>query len=169
MPAMTSIPACWILATVAGMSGSPIYLDNRLAGAYAYGWPFGKDPVAWLQESTLHFNSLLLMIMLLWAQAGFAMEHARLQHGADEAQQQPRHGRQTGELTPRDHPPDSPGGDVEPLCRLSDGEQADAQDRPPRTAAADRADVSAETRRPPGPRPLGPPRRRRAAVPYGQD
>ena len=32
--------------TVAGMSGSPIYLDGRLAGAYAYGWPFGKDPVA---------------------------------------------------------------------------------------------------------------------------
>lgn len=31
---------------VAGMSGSPIYLDDRLAGAYAYGWPFGKDPVA---------------------------------------------------------------------------------------------------------------------------
>ncbi len=33
-------------ATVAGMSGSPIYLDDRLAGAYAYGWPFGKDPIA---------------------------------------------------------------------------------------------------------------------------
>jgi hypothetical protein len=32
--------------TVAGMSGSPIYLDDRLAGAYAYGWPFGLDPVA---------------------------------------------------------------------------------------------------------------------------
>jgi hypothetical protein len=32
--------------TVAGMSGSPIYIDGRLAGAYAYGWPFGKDPIA---------------------------------------------------------------------------------------------------------------------------
>ena len=30
---------------VAGMSGSPIYLDGRLAGAYAYGWSYGKDPV----------------------------------------------------------------------------------------------------------------------------
>ena len=30
---------------VGGMSGSPIYLDDRLAGAYAYGWPFGRDPV----------------------------------------------------------------------------------------------------------------------------
>ncbi|MGD8861284.1 MAG: SpoIVB peptidase S55 domain-containing protein [Myxococcales bacterium] len=31
---------------VGGMSGSPIYLDGRLAGAYAYGWLFGKEPVA---------------------------------------------------------------------------------------------------------------------------
>ncbi|NOY93315.1 MAG: hypothetical protein GXP55_19185 [Deltaproteobacteria bacterium] len=31
--------------TVGGMSGSPIYLDGRLAGAYAYGWPFGIEPV----------------------------------------------------------------------------------------------------------------------------
>ncbi|MFW2387143.1 MAG: SpoIVB peptidase S55 domain-containing protein [Polyangiales bacterium] len=30
---------------VAGMSGSPIYLDGRLAGAYAYGWTYGIDPV----------------------------------------------------------------------------------------------------------------------------
>lgn len=31
---------------VAGMSGSPVYLDGKLAGAYAYAWNFGKDPVA---------------------------------------------------------------------------------------------------------------------------
>lgn len=31
---------------VAGMSGSPIYLDGKLAGAYAYGWQFNQDPVA---------------------------------------------------------------------------------------------------------------------------
>lgn len=30
----------------AGMSGSPIYIDGKLAGALAYGWHFGKDPVA---------------------------------------------------------------------------------------------------------------------------
>ena len=30
---------------VAGMSGSPIYLEGRLAGAYAYGWSYGSDPV----------------------------------------------------------------------------------------------------------------------------
>jgi len=32
--------------SVAGMSGSPIYLDDRLIGAYAYGWSYGKDPIA---------------------------------------------------------------------------------------------------------------------------
>jgi SpoIVB peptidase S55 len=32
--------------SVAGMSGSPIYIEDRLVGAYAYGWSFGKDPIA---------------------------------------------------------------------------------------------------------------------------
>src|SRR5689334_3612772 len=32
--------------TVAGMSGSPIYLNEKLIGAYAYGWTFGKEPIA---------------------------------------------------------------------------------------------------------------------------
>ncbi|HUT77189.1 MAG TPA: hypothetical protein VM285_05860 [Polyangia bacterium] len=31
---------------IGGMSGSPIYLEGRLAGALAYGWQFGKEPVA---------------------------------------------------------------------------------------------------------------------------
>jgi len=31
---------------VGGMSGSPIYIDGKLAGAYAYGWPFGTEPIA---------------------------------------------------------------------------------------------------------------------------
>lgn len=30
----------------AGMSGSPIYLEGKLAGALAYGWSFAKDPIA---------------------------------------------------------------------------------------------------------------------------
>ncbi|MDZ4696399.1 MAG: SpoIVB peptidase S55 domain-containing protein [Deltaproteobacteria bacterium] len=30
----------------AGMSGSPIYLQDRLAGALAYAWTFAKDPMA---------------------------------------------------------------------------------------------------------------------------
>jgi hypothetical protein len=39
-PILTEAP------TVGGMSGSPIYLEDRLVGAYAYGWPFGRHPVA---------------------------------------------------------------------------------------------------------------------------
>ncbi|MCF6158332.1 MAG: hypothetical protein E3K32_07135 [wastewater metagenome] len=31
---------------VAGMSGSPIYIDNRLVGALAYGWTFTKEAIA---------------------------------------------------------------------------------------------------------------------------
>src|SRR6266480_6556429 len=39
---------------VAGMSGSPVFLKDeegreRLAGAFAYGWPMGKDPVGGVQ------------------------------------------------------------------------------------------------------------------------
>ncbi|MEE8277387.1 MAG: SpoIVB peptidase S55 domain-containing protein, partial [Thermoanaerobaculia bacterium] len=31
---------------IAGMSGSPIYLDDRLAGAMAYSWPFSQEAIA---------------------------------------------------------------------------------------------------------------------------
>jgi alpha-glucoside transport system permease protein len=34
---------------------------------------FGADPVPWLQQSQFHINSMLLMVMLLWAQIGFGM------------------------------------------------------------------------------------------------
>ena len=34
---------------------------------------FGGSPVAWLQQSQFHLNSLLLMVILLWAQVGFSM------------------------------------------------------------------------------------------------
>jgi alpha-glucoside transport system permease protein len=34
---------------------------------------FGGEPVNWLQISTFRFNSFLLMVILLWIQAGFAM------------------------------------------------------------------------------------------------
>jgi alpha-glucoside transport system permease protein len=33
----------------------------------------GGNPVAWLEQSQFHLNSLFLMIMLLWAQVGFSM------------------------------------------------------------------------------------------------
>jgi alpha-glucoside transport system permease protein len=34
---------------------------------------FGIDPVSWLQISQAHANSLLLMVIMIWAQVGFSM------------------------------------------------------------------------------------------------
>jgi alpha-glucoside transport system permease protein len=34
---------------------------------------FGADPVQWLQKQSLHVNSLLLMVILIWLQVGFSM------------------------------------------------------------------------------------------------
>jgi hypothetical protein len=31
---------------IAGMSGSPIYINNKLLGAVAYAWAYGKEPIA---------------------------------------------------------------------------------------------------------------------------
>src|SRR5207245_9172786 len=31
---------------IAGMSGSPVYIDGKLLGAVAFAWPFGKEPLA---------------------------------------------------------------------------------------------------------------------------
>ena len=31
---------------IAGMSGSPVYIDGKLLGAVAYAWAFGKEPIA---------------------------------------------------------------------------------------------------------------------------
>jgi hypothetical protein len=42
----TKHPRLEVAKVVAGMSGSPIYLDNKMVGAYAYGWSFGAEPVA---------------------------------------------------------------------------------------------------------------------------
>ncbi len=42
----TPNPRLDIAHTVAGMSGSPIYLNGKMIGAYAYGWTFGSEPIA---------------------------------------------------------------------------------------------------------------------------
>lgn len=42
----TDHPRLQVAKVVAGMSGSPIYFDGKMAGAYAYGWSFGAEPVA---------------------------------------------------------------------------------------------------------------------------
>ncbi|MCW2808621.1 MAG: sugar transporter permease [Marmoricola sp.] len=47
--------------------------QNQIGILNAIWTKFGADPVAWLQQSTFHLNSLLLMVVLLWAQVGFSM------------------------------------------------------------------------------------------------
>jgi hypothetical protein len=42
----TKHPRLEVAKVVAGMSGSPIYLNDKMIGAYAYGWSFGTEPVA---------------------------------------------------------------------------------------------------------------------------
>jgi alpha-glucoside transport system permease protein len=46
---------------------SQVGLQNAIVSS------LGHDPVPWLQQSQFHLNSLLLMVMLLWAQIGFGM------------------------------------------------------------------------------------------------
>lgn len=42
----TKHPRLEVAKVVAGMSGSPIYIDGKMIGAYSYGWGFGVEPVA---------------------------------------------------------------------------------------------------------------------------
>lgn len=42
----TSHPRLDVAKVVAGMSGSPIYIDGRMIGAYAYGWTFAREAIA---------------------------------------------------------------------------------------------------------------------------
>lgn len=42
----TRHPRLEVARVVAGMSGSPIYLEGKMAGAYAYGWTFPRESVA---------------------------------------------------------------------------------------------------------------------------
>jgi hypothetical protein len=42
----TEHPRLEVAKVVRGMSGSPIYIDGKMIGAYAYGWSFGQEPVA---------------------------------------------------------------------------------------------------------------------------
>src|SRR5512138_2969372 len=42
----TKHPRLDVARVVAGMSGSPIFFDGKMAGAYAYGWTFPREAVA---------------------------------------------------------------------------------------------------------------------------
>ncbi|UJS19691.1 MAG: hypothetical protein L3J18_12355 [Candidatus Brocadia sp.] len=44
---------------IAGMSGSPVYISNRLIGAVAYGWSFAKEPIAGVTPINEMKNTLL--------------------------------------------------------------------------------------------------------------
>ncbi len=44
---------------IAGMSGSPVYIGNRLIGAVAYGWSFAKDAIAGITPINEMKNTLL--------------------------------------------------------------------------------------------------------------
>jgi alpha-glucoside transport system permease protein len=57
----------WKFVYAYSPQGSQIGLQNAIVTK------LGFKPVAWLSLTHLHVNSLLLMVILLWAQAGYAM------------------------------------------------------------------------------------------------
>jgi alpha-glucoside transport system permease protein len=58
----------WNFIYEARPAGQPqVGLQNAVIGV------FGLDPLAWLEVSELHLNSLLLMMVLAWSQVGFSM------------------------------------------------------------------------------------------------
>lgn len=42
----TNHPRLQVAKVVAGMSGSPVFINGKMVGAYAYGWQFGEESVA---------------------------------------------------------------------------------------------------------------------------
>ncbi|PKN31273.1 MAG: hypothetical protein CVU63_24795, partial [Deltaproteobacteria bacterium HGW-Deltaproteobacteria-20] len=42
----TDHPRLQVAKVVAGMSGSPVFINGKMVGAYAYGWQFGEESVA---------------------------------------------------------------------------------------------------------------------------
>jgi hypothetical protein len=56
----TKHPRLEVAKVVAGMSGSPIFIDGKMIGAYAYGWSFGAEPVAGVTPIRLMLDELAL-------------------------------------------------------------------------------------------------------------
>jgi hypothetical protein len=54
----TPHPRLDIARTVGGMSGSPIYLNDKMIGAYAYGWTFGAEAIAGVTPIQSMLNEL---------------------------------------------------------------------------------------------------------------
>jgi alpha-glucoside transport system permease protein len=65
---MVGAATIWRFVYYAAPEGQPqIGLFNALRDGV------GMSPVPWLQQSDWHFNSFLLMVVLLWSQVGFSM------------------------------------------------------------------------------------------------
>ncbi len=65
---MVGAGTIWRFIYEARPAGQPqIGLQNAIVTA------LGFDPIVWLQVSTARFNSILLMVILIWAQVGFSM------------------------------------------------------------------------------------------------
>ena len=65
---MVGASAIWKFVYESTPSGTPqIGLLNAILAKFGFG------PVAWLQISQAHANSLLLMVIMIWAQVGFSM------------------------------------------------------------------------------------------------
>ena len=56
----TKHPRLEVAKVVAGMSGSPIYIDGKMIGAYAYGWSFGREPVAGVTPIRAMLDELMM-------------------------------------------------------------------------------------------------------------
>jgi SpoIVB peptidase S55 len=54
----TKHPRLEVAKVVAGMSGSPIFLNGKMIGAYSYGWTFGAEPVAGVTPISLMLDDL---------------------------------------------------------------------------------------------------------------
>ncbi len=58
----------WRFVYATAPEGQPqVGLQNAIVTA------FGGDPIPWLEQRTLYFNTFLLIIMFLWLQVGFSM------------------------------------------------------------------------------------------------
>ena len=64
---------------IAGMSGSPVYIDGKLVGAIAFAFPFAKDPIAGIQP-------IQQMLSILDQQPGTALQVARASGGMPPAE-----------------------------------------------------------------------------------
>jgi hypothetical protein len=86
----THHPRLEVARVVAGMSGSPIYLEGKMVGAYAYGWTFPRESVAgvtpienMLEDLDRPIPNDIFGWPLRTAERGSAPSHARSASNSD--------------------------------------------------------------------------------------